>query len=197
MPTTSAPQPALLPASAAAWMQILGPLHAALGGAQRQGPGLPLASKPSGMDPMGMLQPNAWAHPAMAGLTSFFPSAHGIHRVGAPAPAASQKPGPSVSVVNASRASITKEVLSSVYHLPQAEAAQALNTSVRKIKQLCGQYNINRWPHRALQSLDKLCQLVQEEADKTPSESSVREGAHRSLLNEVCIAMSILYKCKA
>jgi len=61
-----------------------------------------------------------------------------------------------------------------VYHLPQNDAAQALNTSVRKIKQLCGQYGIKRWPHRALQSLDKLCALVKEEAGQATSESSVR-----------------------
>ena len=74
---------------------------------------------------------------------------------------------------------ISKEALSRVYHLPQTEAATALNTSVRKIKQLCSLYNISRWPHRALQSLDKLCSLVEEESAKMPTEESVREMGRR------------------
>ena len=68
---------------------------------------------------------------------------------------------------------ITKEELSKVYHLPQTEAAAILNTSVRKIKELCGKYKINRWPFRALQSLDKLCSIVEEEAMIEPSPESV------------------------
>ena len=61
-----------------------------------------------------------------------------------------------------------------MFHLPQTEAAQALGTSVRKVKMLCGLYNIARWPHRALQSLEKLCALVQEESHHTPNAASVR-----------------------
>ena len=63
-----------------------------------------------------------------------------------------------------------------MFHLPQTEAAQALGTSVRKVKMLCGLYNIARWPHRALQSLEKLCALVQEESHHTPNAASVRSG---------------------
>ena len=59
-----------------------------------------------------------------------------------------------------------------VYSLPQAEAAQALNISVRKIKHLCAQYSIGRWPHRQLSSIEKLMQTAKEGAASNPDASA-------------------------
>ncbi|KAF2935364.1 hypothetical protein DAI22_04g226700 [Oryza sativa Japonica Group] len=55
-------------------------------------------------------------------------------------------------------ASITLVDIAQYFHLPIREASRTLKIGVSILKRKCRQYNIPRWPHRKIKSLDSLIQ---------------------------------------
>uniref|UniRef100_J3M0F4 RWP-RK domain-containing protein n=1 Tax=Oryza brachyantha TaxID=4533 RepID=J3M0F4_ORYBR len=55
-------------------------------------------------------------------------------------------------------ASITLVDIAQYFHLPIIEASRTLKIGVSILKRKCRQYNIPRWPHRKIKSLDSLIQ---------------------------------------
>ncbi|KAG8083062.1 hypothetical protein GUJ93_ZPchr0014g46559 [Zizania palustris] len=63
-------------------------------------------------------------------------------------------------------ASITLSDIAQYFHLPIREASKTLKIGVSILKRKCRQYNIPRWPHRKIKSLDSLIQDLEQEKNK-------------------------------
>uniref|UniRef100_A0A0E0KTZ7 RWP-RK domain-containing protein n=1 Tax=Oryza punctata TaxID=4537 RepID=A0A0E0KTZ7_ORYPU len=67
-------------------------------------------------------------------------------------------------------ASITLVDIAQYFHLPIREASRTLKIGVSILKRKCRQYNIPRWPHRKIKSLDSLIQDLEQEKHKQTEE---------------------------
>ncbi|GFH25006.1 RWP-RK domain-containing protein, partial [Haematococcus lacustris] len=60
--------------------------------------------------------------------------------------------------------------LRQVFHLPREHAAKELNISMAKLKQLCQEHGIGRWPHRIIASLNQMRASLMEQPGRSQAE---------------------------
>lgn len=56
---------------------------------------------------------------------------------------------------------LSREVISSYFHMPVCQAAEELGIGETTLKERCRKVGIPRWPHRKLKSLEALMKNVQ------------------------------------
>ncbi|KAF0891211.1 hypothetical protein E2562_009396 [Oryza meyeriana var. granulata] len=94
-------------------------------------------------------------------------------------------------------ASITLVDIAQYFHLPIREASRTLKIGVSILKRKCRQYNIPRWPHRKIKSLDSLIQdleYVIDDDDDTGDD--VQQEKHKQTEEEKQDAILALTKRK-
>ena len=60
-----------------------------------------------------------------------------------------------------------------VYHLPSKEASDALGISLSRLKRICRENQVLRWPHRKLTSLMNLRETITNDVHMKPPEKEV------------------------
>jgi len=77
---------------------------------------------------------------------------------------------------------IDYETLKRNFHLPMSQVAQELGVCATVLKKLCRQYNIPRWPHRKIKSLNKMITALEEAKCDTEEEERQRQSELKALL---------------
>ncbi|KAL5216238.1 hypothetical protein ABZP36_007639 [Zizania latifolia] len=92
-------------------------------------------------------------------------------------------------------ASITLSDIAQYFHLPIREASRTLKIGVSILKRKCRQYNIPRWPHRKIKSLDSLIQDLEYVIDD-PDRGGVQQEKNKQTEKERQGAIAALAKRK-
>ncbi|BAF15480.2 protein RKD5 isoform X2 [Oryza sativa Japonica Group] len=97
-------------------------------------------------------------------------------------------------------ASITLVDIAQYFHLPIREASRTLKIGVSILKRKCRQYNIPRWPHRKIKSLDSLIQdleyVIDDGDDHDDTGDDVQQEKHKQTAEEKQEAIMALTRRK-
>uniref|UniRef100_A0A0E0DH82 RWP-RK domain-containing protein n=1 Tax=Oryza meridionalis TaxID=40149 RepID=A0A0E0DH82_9ORYZ len=97
-------------------------------------------------------------------------------------------------------ASITLVDIAQYFHLPIREASRTLKIGVSILKRKCRQYNIPRWPHRKIKSLDSLIQdleyVINDGDDHDDTGDDVQQEKHKQTAEEKQEAIMALTRRK-
>ncbi|KAL5215016.1 hypothetical protein ABZP36_004168 [Zizania latifolia] len=93
-------------------------------------------------------------------------------------------------------ASITLSDIAQYFHLPIREASRTLKIGVSILKRKCRQYNIPRWPHRKIKSLDSLIQDLEYVIDDDTDRDDVQQEKQKQAEKEEQAAIVALAKRK-
>lgn len=77
--------------------------------------------------------------------------------------------------------------LRQVFHLPREHAAKELNISMAKLKQLCQEHGIGRWPHRIIASLNQMRASLMEQPGRSQAEQQAGLATVETELQKVML----------
>jgi len=88
------------------------------------------------------------------------------------------------------RKGITREELGTALHLPLAQAAKQFNMCTAKLKKVCREYGVRRWPFRKILSAQRYLEAKQrgQELSATSQEDSLRVTQELRLLRDTAFA---------
>jgi hypothetical protein len=79
---------------------------------------------------------------------------------------------------------VSFEVLSKLFHLPMKDVMEKLHVSAPTLKKMCRQHNIQRWPHRKLQSIEKNLKKISKFHPTSNSEKARKSAKLAKLLRK-------------
>ncbi|GIL80952.1 hypothetical protein Vretimale_9341 [Volvox reticuliferus] len=97
-----------------------------------------------------------------------------------------RRPPRSAGRARTSQADPTLTQIREFYHLPVEEASEQLGVNKSKLKRLCRENGVSRWPQRKLQSLVALRQHIQGDDRLLPQEREVLLAATAKHHSQCC-----------